>query len=155
MFGLSIRPKKSLPTTTITGIIAGVLALAVIATLLGLYMWRRERRKPQAVLPDPYLVVSEQNTQETRRPHALSGKSSRGGEGTGRDSQPRSPISDEQRHEQSLVAIELRALREEMMRISSAMNNGNGNSRNGNDGNLRVWEREERRDLSLPGYPVD
>lgn len=151
MFGLSIPPGNSLPTTTIAGITTGVLALAMIAALLGFYMlvWRRKIKKPEAVLPDPYLVVSEQNTQEARRPHALSGKSRRSGERAGRDSQPRSPNSDGQRREQSLVAIELRALREEMVRISSAMNRGNGNDL------LRVWERAEMLDPSLPGYPVD
>jgi hypothetical protein len=118
----------------------------MIATLLGFYKWRRKIKKPEAVLPDPYLVVSEQNTQKARRPHALSGKSRRSGEGAGSDSQPRSPNSDGQRREQSLVVSELRALREEMVRISSTMNRGNRN-----DGRFRAWERAER----LPGYPVD
>ncbi|KAJ6471394.1 hypothetical protein C8R45DRAFT_1165084 [Mycena sanguinolenta] len=76
--------------------------------------------------------------------------------GGGGDSpgQQRSPTPGERSRDQSLVANELRALREEVVRLNSAVTSGDGN-----DARIRAWERElqsytgaERLDTSLPGY---
>ncbi|KAJ7268354.1 hypothetical protein C8J57DRAFT_1324966 [Mycena rebaudengoi] len=135
--------RNSLSSATIAGVITGAVLLAVVAILLAFCIWRRGRKKPEAILP--YLLVSEQHGQEAHcGSPALSEKSRGGGVGTGGDSQPRSPTPGERRRHQSLVASELRALREEMERLNSAM---------------RPWSRElqsyadaDRLDPSLPGY---
>ncbi|KAJ6527113.1 hypothetical protein B0H19DRAFT_1084159 [Mycena capillaripes] len=71
-----------------------------------------------------------------------------------RDSQHCSPTVDERRRQESVVANELRALREEMVRMSSAMTSGDGN-----DAHIRALERElhsyadaERPNPSLPRH---
>ncbi|KAJ6527056.1 hypothetical protein B0H19DRAFT_1385492 [Mycena capillaripes] len=143
--------RNSLSTATIAGIIAGVSALIVVAMLLAFCVWRRGRKKPETILP--YQLVSEQNGQEAQRGapmlSALSEKP-----GMEQDSQHRSPTPDQRRLQQSLVASELRALREEMARISSAMTSGDGS-----DARIRALERglqsyadAERLDPSLPRY---
>lgn len=135
--------------TTIVGVIVGGLALVTIALLLAFCVWRRGRKKPNVILPYP--LMAEPKGLEAPS-SALSEKSG----GLEPDSQRHSPTQSDRPRQQSLVASELRALREEMARLNSVMTNGDPN-----DARIRALERElqsyadaERRDPSLPSYRV-
>ncbi|KAF8207732.1 hypothetical protein K438DRAFT_2074705 [Mycena galopus ATCC 62051] len=148
----SIRvTKESLPPAMIAGVTTGAVSLVVVSILLVFCIRRRSRKKPEAVLP--YLLSEPRSSETQRRVPAplVSEKFSRSGMS---DSQPRSTTPSERRRHQSLVANELRALREEMVRLNSAVASGDGN-----DARIRALERElqsyadaERLDPSLPGY---
>jgi hypothetical protein len=95
----------------------------------------------------PYLHVSEQSGQASE-------KSRGSGAGTGGDSQPRPLNLGERRRHQSLVASELRALREEVERINNAMTSGDPNEARIRDleRDLQSYADAERLDPSLPRY---
>ncbi|KAJ6470948.1 hypothetical protein C8R45DRAFT_421293 [Mycena sanguinolenta] len=143
---------ESLHTAMIAGVTAGAVSLVVVALLLVFCIRRRGQKKPEAVLPYP--LMSEPRGSETQRripPPLVSQKSGRSGTG---DSRSRSTTPGARRRHQSLVSSELRALREQMERLSSAVTGGDGN-----EARIRALERElqsyadaERLDTSLPGY---
>ena len=117
---------------------------------------RRDQKEPPP--PLPFVQVPNHLGQEVQpESPALQGSEkvrvlSRVGTSTG--SQTRSPTLTEQSSHQSMVASELRALREEVERLNSAISSGDGN-----DGHTRAMERElqpyaasEQPEPSLPGY---
>ncbi|KAF7378471.1 hypothetical protein MSAN_00274400 [Mycena sanguinolenta] len=144
---LSIR--KPLSSGTIAGVAFGTVSLVVVAIVLAFCIRRRGRKKQDAILP--YLLMSERHSPEAhRRSHTLQIlEKSRGG--TRRESQLRSPTSGSPRRDQSAVANELRALRDDVNRLNSAMTGGDDYGER-----IRALERELQSyaDPPLPGYQV-
>ncbi|KAF7367142.1 hypothetical protein MSAN_00973900 [Mycena sanguinolenta] len=145
----ALATRKALSSAAIAGVITGAVSLLVAAILLVFCIRRRSRRKPDAVLPYPMSEQRDPEAQNKAPPPRLWEKFRTSEAGA---SQPTTPV--ERRLHQSVVASELRALREEVERLNSAMGNGDGN-----DARIRALQRElqsyadaERLDPSLPGY---
>ncbi|KAJ6471403.1 hypothetical protein C8R45DRAFT_1014176 [Mycena sanguinolenta] len=148
--------RKSISSATIAGVTVGVVALVIVAILLVLRVRRRDRKESPP--PLPFLQVPNHLGQEVQPESPTLQVSeklrvlSRVGTSTG--SQSRSPTVTEQSSHPSMVASELRALREEVERLNSVISSGDGN-----DGRTRAMERElqsyaasEQPEPSLPGY---
>ncbi|KAF7367147.1 hypothetical protein MSAN_00974400 [Mycena sanguinolenta] len=149
--------RNSLSSATIAGIATGAASLVVIFILLAFFIGRRNRQKPEVLLPYLQMQMPMQHGPEAQCQSSVpqvSEKSTRSTVGTLQDSLPRSATSEARQSHQLLIAGELRALRQEVERLNSAVASGDGY-----DARIRALERElqsygdaERPEPSLPGY---